>query len=65
MSLTMQIKTHFQNIFFLMLMNVKHTAFVETDKWAKTRDVHYGTFRVSGMFQNLYFESRISNRISE
>jgi len=29
----------------------------------KSRDVHYGTFRGSGIFQNLYFESRISNPI--
>jgi len=30
-----------------------------------TRDVHYGTFRGSGIFLNLYFESRISNPIPE
>jgi len=29
------------------------------------RDVHYGTFRGSGIFRNLYFESRISNPIPE
>jgi len=29
------------------------------------RDVHYGTFRSSGTFQNPYFKSRISNLILE
>jgi len=29
------------------------------------RDVHYGTFTGSGIFWNLYFESRISNPVSE
>jgi len=29
------------------------------------RDVHYGTFRSSGIFQNLYFESRILNPLLE
>jgi len=28
-------------------------------------DVHYGTFRGSGVFRNLYFESRISNLVPE
>jgi len=29
------------------------------------RDVHYGTFTGSGIFRNLYFESKISNPILE
>jgi len=29
------------------------------------KDVHYGTFRGSGIFQNLYFESIILNPILE
>jgi len=28
-------------------------------------NVHYGTLRGSGLFQNLYFESTISNPIPE
>jgi len=43
------------------------TSIVYSEIDLAVRDVHYGTFRGSGIFfiSNLYFESRISNPIPE
>jgi len=38
---------------------------IDMGKWVVTRNVHYGTFRCSGIFQNIYFVSWISNSIPE
>jgi len=54
---------HYTKIF--MLINRLNTHHLHKYLMLRIRDVHYGTFRGSGIFRNFYFESRISNPISE